>query len=618
MEKMAYRLTGDTVGSWVGDMKRLEGNGYVVYISNYTHDTTVGTHKDIRYYAKNLAEEIEVIKEKENVSKVDIVAHSMGGLVARAYIESGDFGGDLYKNDVRKLIMLGTPNHGVIWAWLSKLIPGWEAERQMIPYSAFLNVLNHGCAKCKTGEDEINQEVEYYTIAGDKSWIGHSDGFIPVESVKLSNVRNFIYPVTHSELRTDYEVYQKVKEILLGNITSSHEKDPVPQQLPVVSGKIYPGEEKSHEILISNATSVAFCLYWSEGDLNFTLTTPNGTLIDTSTAESDVNITHFRDPELILDEYIIENPEQGAWKVNINAVNVSEEGENYTVLTLLETNITLSLSLQKYQYDPNEPINITANLTYGSEAITNASVTAKIKRPDDTTEKITLYDDGLHGDNQTNDGIYANAYTNTSSWGTYDITVTASGELNEEQFEREAFAAVWVEQYPDLTINTISFSNDKPNPGENITINATIHNIGEADANNASILFYDGEPASGELIGEDVVNVTANATANASVSWTALSGTHHIYVLISPYNEFLEENYTNNLANNSIEVNTPPIASSTYSPENPVVNQTITFNAPSPFLRPRRKHHELRMGLRRWKRHDHNRRENKSFIFRSG
>jgi len=53
--------------------------------------------------------------------------------------------------------------------------------------------------------------------------------------------------------------------------------------------------------------------------------------------------------------------------------------------------------------------------------------------------------------------------------------------------------------------------------------------------------------------------------------------------LISPYNEFLEENYTNNLVNNSIEVNTPPITFFTYSPENPVVNQTITFNASSSY-----------------------------------
>jgi len=39
--------------------------------------------------------------------KVDIVAHSMGGIVARSYIQSDD-----YRDDVDQLVMLGTPNSG--------------------------------------------------------------------------------------------------------------------------------------------------------------------------------------------------------------------------------------------------------------------------------------------------------------------------------------------------------------------------------------------------------------------------------------------------------------------------------------------------------------------------
>jgi len=53
--------------------------------------------------------------------KVDIVAHSMGGLVARSYIQ-----GNSYRNDVDQLIMLGTPNHGssdVYTLWEGGLIP---------------------------------------------------------------------------------------------------------------------------------------------------------------------------------------------------------------------------------------------------------------------------------------------------------------------------------------------------------------------------------------------------------------------------------------------------------------------------------------------------------------
>jgi triacylglycerol esterase/lipase EstA (alpha/beta hydrolase family) len=40
-------------------------------------------------------------------NEVDIIAHSMGGLVTRAYIQSNK-----YNNDIRSFEMIGTPNKG--------------------------------------------------------------------------------------------------------------------------------------------------------------------------------------------------------------------------------------------------------------------------------------------------------------------------------------------------------------------------------------------------------------------------------------------------------------------------------------------------------------------------
>ena len=91
---------------------------------------------------------------------VDVVAHSMGGLVARAYIE-----GDDYAGGIDHFIMLATPNRGSDWAtcrlglemqeqysrW--RYDPDWkwtwmitdglgEAGRDLKPGSAFLQELN--------------------------------------------------------------------------------------------------------------------------------------------------------------------------------------------------------------------------------------------------------------------------------------------------------------------------------------------------------------------------------------------------------------------------------------------------------------------------------------------
>jgi len=59
-----------------------------------------------------LKPKIDEVKTETGASKVDLVAHSMGGLVARAYIQ-----GDNYDNDVDQLVTLGTPHAGASGAY---------------------------------------------------------------------------------------------------------------------------------------------------------------------------------------------------------------------------------------------------------------------------------------------------------------------------------------------------------------------------------------------------------------------------------------------------------------------------------------------------------------------
>lgn len=63
--------------------------------------------QDNQLTAQQLADTITRTKLDCGCPKVDLVAHSMGGLVARSYIE-----GDGYRGDVGKLIEIATPNRG--------------------------------------------------------------------------------------------------------------------------------------------------------------------------------------------------------------------------------------------------------------------------------------------------------------------------------------------------------------------------------------------------------------------------------------------------------------------------------------------------------------------------
>ncbi|MFA6405458.1 MAG: hypothetical protein WCW46_01765 [Candidatus Paceibacterota bacterium] len=64
-----------------------------------------------------LKQKIDSIKNICDCNQVDIIAHSMGGLVARSYAQSGG-----YENDIDQLIFLGTPHQGAPKDYLI-----WEA-----------------------------------------------------------------------------------------------------------------------------------------------------------------------------------------------------------------------------------------------------------------------------------------------------------------------------------------------------------------------------------------------------------------------------------------------------------------------------------------------------------
>jgi len=101
----------------------LEVNGYVENKSLFTfpyewRDSNVITANLLKDKIASVKQEcLDAGLPDINCSRVDLVAHSMGGLVAREYIQSGQ-----YQNDVDQLIFLGTPHKGSPKDYLT-----WEA-----------------------------------------------------------------------------------------------------------------------------------------------------------------------------------------------------------------------------------------------------------------------------------------------------------------------------------------------------------------------------------------------------------------------------------------------------------------------------------------------------------
>jgi len=89
---------------------------------------------DIRDSASKLARRVNEIKALTGSSKVDLVGHSEGGLIARYYIQR--LGGVANVDDY---VSIGTPHQGTLLALLGLLSPSaW----QMVPGNPFLVDLN--------------------------------------------------------------------------------------------------------------------------------------------------------------------------------------------------------------------------------------------------------------------------------------------------------------------------------------------------------------------------------------------------------------------------------------------------------------------------------------------
>jgi len=73
------------------------------------------------------------------------------------------------------------------------------------------------------------------------------------------------------------------------------------------------------------------------------------------------------------------------------------------------------------------------------EGLAGASVVAEVRKPNDATTVLDLFDDGLHDDGTVNDGQYANTFVETSLAGECRMTLRAEGTTPESfQFKRIA------------------------------------------------------------------------------------------------------------------------------------------------------------------------------------
>jgi hypothetical protein len=186
---------------------------YYVYYYDLGIQTVEARKSDsIENYAIRLKEIVDEVKRRTDSPKVIIVAHSMGGLVAREYLLL--FGED----SVDKMVTIGTPNKGVEGAFV-KLCSVFGSQKEcedMTEGSIFLKRLNN--------PNNIPKKTRMYTISavGCNTYGKPGDGVIIADNVVLDFAKNYRINGTCTDLlQTNLhtrliqpEIYPQTYEIL--------------------------------------------------------------------------------------------------------------------------------------------------------------------------------------------------------------------------------------------------------------------------------------------------------------------------------------------------------------------------------------------------------------------
>ncbi|MFH9659334.1 esterase/lipase family protein [Streptomyces sp. NPDC017248] len=140
---------------------------------------------DIRIAAELLGRHIEEICERTGSPRVDIVGHSLGGLIARYYVQC--LGGDLR---VRTLVTLGTPHSGTRVAPLADAHP---IVRQMRPGSPVIEELARPAPGCRTRFVSFWSDLDSLMVPLETACLEHPD--LDAHNVRMSGIGHLALPV---------------------------------------------------------------------------------------------------------------------------------------------------------------------------------------------------------------------------------------------------------------------------------------------------------------------------------------------------------------------------------------------------------------------------------------
>ncbi len=456
-----------------------------------TMDTRGWRTNTIEQNAGLLRNYITSVRGQWEAEQVDIIAHSMGGLISRRLIQSYMRISD--RPEVRQLIMLGTPNAGSRTAeallngslripFLTTLVrTGWTqpAIKELTP--SYLSTWN------RYNNDHRN--VPFYVVAGNFR-CASKDNFVepyPNDGV-VSRTSAFGIPLDggwtypgsnsascyalHTELQGSgaggaqiFNTY--VKPLLLGRmptvpreVTMAHvmnaasetstatNGDPQSvyeelnalQYTEVQTAALQPGGHLELSRVLGTRENTTFIVVGLPEQMTVKIRDPEGRIFTPASTDPNVKYGSMGGDLMPLTTYSVTNAAAGTWTTIVEATSQTPAGgTSVAAFGAFESDLRLSTAVSMSEPKLHQPLELAVRLTSHGNPITGATVEANLVMGTGALSVVMLKDDGRNGDGAPNDGVYGYRFTPNRP-GVYSAAITAEGHYNGTTFDR---SAVW-------------------------------------------------------------------------------------------------------------------------------------------------------------------------------
>jgi triacylglycerol esterase/lipase EstA (alpha/beta hydrolase family) len=427
----------------------------------------------VKQNAVELGNQIEFVRKDLNAWHVDVVAHSMGGLITRRYIHSFMPNNPLSRKPViTKLIMLGTPNQGSPCANLmyaafaakgDKIWALWElstrqvekfnqlyTDRRGVRFSSLVGkAIPSTCHAPLRGDGVVSIGSARWMI---KDW-KYSNSLTHTDLTSHADFGAFVFPRLSTGPRGNHD-----PEIMsAGNYSpqtddfadassaqadrygfnsyfqkTSYKREARTDDDEQMSEAQIEGLTLSEHIKLSaNQTteisvpitdgSRASVIFAAAPNISATLIDAEGNVVGKNLADTPESKQMFR--SITVEKAVT----KGNWKLKLE--NHSAKEETVFAAAFSDQN-PLAFSVSAGKPTAAKQIPLQAKLSNNGSPIKDAKITARINN----AQEIAFYDDGKNGDGAAGDGIYGAAVENLADG---DYLVEARAETNDKAVSAE-------------------------------------------------------------------------------------------------------------------------------------------------------------------------------------